>query len=124
MNENEIAKKITQTLDYGVSRLDEVNIAKLRSARQKAMTNYREPINIMGLVTVSGQTLNLSSWMTKPLFWLPILAVAAAAVAYNTMDDDIVDDSGALDAQLLTGELPINAFLDKDFQSWVKDSSR
>ena len=124
MNENEIAKKITQTLDYGVSRMDEANIAKLRTARQKAMANYREPINVMGLVTVSGQTLNLSSWMTKPLFWLPILAIAAAAVAYNSMDDDIVDDSGALDAQLLTGELPINAFLDKDFQSWVKDSSR
>ena len=124
MNEIEIAKKITQTLDYGVSRMDEANIAKLRTARQKAMANYREPINVMGLVTVSGQTLNLSSWMTKPLFWLPILAIAAAAVAYNSMDDDIVDDSGALDAQLLTGELPINAFLDKDFQSWVKDSSR
>ena len=124
MNEIEIAKKITQTLDYGVSRMDEANIAKLRTARQKAMANYREPINVMGLVTVSGQTLNLSSWMTKPLFWLPILAIAAAAVAYNSMDDDIVDDSGALDAQLLTGELPINEFLDKDFQSWVKDSSR
>ncbi len=124
MNENEIAKKITQTLDYGVSRMEESNVAKLRTARQKAMANYREPINLMGLVTVSGQTLNLSSWMTKPLFWLPILAIAAAAIAYNAMDDDIVDDSGALDAQLLTGELPINAFLDKDFQSWVKDSSR
>ena len=124
MSEIEIAKKITQTLDYGVSRLDEANIAKLRIARQKAMANYREPVNVMGLVTVSGQTLNLSSWMAKPLFWLPILAIAAAAVAYNAMDEDIVDDSGALDAQLLTGELPINAFLDKDFQSWVKDSSR
>ena len=124
MNENEIAKKITQTLDYGVSRMEESKIAKLRAARQKAMANYREPINLMGLATVSGQTLNLSSWMNKPLFWLPILAIAAAAIAYNAMDDDIVDDSGALDAQLLTGELPINAFLDKDFQSWVKDSSR
>ena len=124
MNEKEIAQKITRTLSWGLSRIDDDKLAKLRTARQKAMTNYREPINILGLVTVSGQTLDVSSLIRKPLFWLPILAVAVAAVAYNAMEDDIVDEGGALDAQLLTGELPINAFLDKDFQSWVKDSSR
>ena len=124
MNEQEIAQKVTRTLSWGLSRIDDDKLAKLRTARQKAMANYREPINVLGLVTVSGQTLDVSSWLRKPMFWLPILTVAVAAVAYNAMDDDIVDESGALDAQLLTGELPINAFLDKDFQSWVKDSSR
>ena len=124
MNEKEIAQKITRTLSWGLSHIEDDKLAKLRTARQKAMVNYREPINVLGLVTVSGQTLDVSSWIRKPLFWLPILAVAVTVVAYNAMDDDIVDESGALDAQLLTGELPINAFLDKDFQSWVKDSSR
>ena len=124
MNEKEIAQKITRSLSWGLSRIEDDKLAKLRTARQKAMVNYREPINVLGLVTVSGQTLDVSSWIRKPLFWLPILAVAVTVVAYNAMDDDIVDESGALDAQLLTGELPINAFLDKDFQSWVKDSSR
>jgi hypothetical protein len=27
---------------------------------------------------------------------------------------------GELDAALLTGELPVDAFLDKDFDSWLK----
>ena len=124
MNEKDIAKKITQALDFGVSRMEEAKLAKLRAARVKAMANYREPINIMGMVTVSGHTFDMSNWARKPLLWLPVLAIAVAAVAYNAMDDDIVDETGALDAQLLTGELPINAFLDQDFQSWVKDSSR
>ncbi len=125
MNEKEFSQKITRTLNWGLTRLEDDKLAKLRAARQQAMSQYREPINVLGLVTVSGQTLNVSSWIRKPLFWLPILAAVVLFASYTfTSDDDIVDESGELDARLLTGELPINAFLDKDFQSWVKDSSR
>jgi Protein of unknown function (DUF3619) len=124
MNEKEFSQKVTHTLNWGLSHIEEDRLAKLRAARQQAMAHYREPINVLGLVMVSGQTLNLSSWARKPLFWLPILAIVALLATYSfTGDDDIVDESGELDARLLTGELPINAFLDKDFQSWVKDSS-
>ncbi len=125
MNEKEFSQKITRTLNWGLTRLEDDKLAKLRAARQQAMSQYCEPINVLGLVTVSGQTLNVSSWIRKPLFWLPILAAVVLFASYTfTSDDDIVDESGELDARLLTGELPINAFLDKDFQSWVKDSSR
>ena len=125
MNEKEFSQKITRTLNWGLTRLEDDKLVKLRAARQQAMSQYREPINVLGLVTVSGQTLNVSSWIRKPLFWLPILAAVVLFASYTfTSDDDIVDESGELDARLLTGELPINAFLDKDFQSWVKDSSR
>ena len=123
MNEKDFAQKITLTLNWGLSRIEEDKLAKLRLGRRKAMEAYREPVTILGLVTVSGQTLDVSSWIRKPLFWLPVIAIAAAAVTYNAMDDDVIDETSTLDAQLLTGELPINAFLDKDFQSWVKDSS-
>jgi hypothetical protein len=124
MNENDIAKKITRTLDAGLAQISDDKLAKLRTGRQKAMAQYREPINVLGLVTVSGNSLDASYMLRKPLFWFPILAIVTAAVVYNAMDDGVADDVGAIDGQLLTDELPINAFLDKDFQSWVKDSSR
>ncbi len=125
MNEKEFSKEVTRTLNWGLTRIEDAKLAKLRAARQQAMTHYREPVNVLGLVTVSGQSMNISSWIRKPLFWLPILAIAAVVASFSfSADDDIVDESGELDARLLTGELPINAFLDKDFQSWVKDSSR
>ncbi len=125
MNEKEFSKEIARTLNWGLTRLGDDKLAKLRAARQQAMSKYQESVNVLGLVTVSGSTLNISSWVRKPLFWLPIFAVAALLATYSfNSDDDIVDETGELDARLLTGELPINAFLDKDFQSWVKDSSR
>lgn len=124
MNEKDFGQKIARTLNWGLSQLEEDKLARLRAARRQAMDAYREPVNILGVVTVSGQTLNVSFWIRKPLFWLPMLAVAIAIIAYSfNSTDDIYDDVGELDAKLLTGELPIDAFLDKDFASWVKESS-
>ena len=125
MDEKEFAKKVTMNLNWGLSQIDGGRLSTLRAAREKALANYVEPAVVANLATTSGQTLNFSGWVRKPLFWLPIVAIAAAAVTYNAMDDDIADDAGGeLDAKLLTGELPINAFLDKDFGSWVKESSQ
>ena len=125
-NEKDFAQKITRTLNWGLSRIEDDKLARVRAGRQRALAAYREPVTILGLVTVSGHTLDVSNWIRKPLFWLPILAIVAAITTYGfSSADDIYDDvGGELDAQLLTGELPINAFLDKDFGSWVKESSQ
>lgn len=124
MNEREFAKKVTMNLNWGLNQIDGDKLAKLRAAREKAMVNYVEPVAVATLATTSGQTVNMSSWVRKPLFWLPVLAIVASAITYNATDENIADDAGGeLDAKLLTGELPINAFLDKDFGSWVKESS-
>lgn len=124
MNENDFGQKIARTLDTGLDQIDEPRLAKLRAARQRALSAYREPVQILGLVTVSGQALNFVSWARKPLFWLPAVAIAAAVIALVWPADESYDDIGELDARLLTGELPIDAFLDKDFGAWVKDSSQ
>ena len=124
--EKDFAQKITNTLTWGLSRIDDDKMIRVRASRQRAMAAYRSPVTILGLVTVSGQSMEMSRWIRKPLFWLPIFAVVAAVSTYTlTGTDDIYDVTGGeLDAQILTGELPINAFLDKDFGSWVQESSQ
>ena len=124
--EKEFATNIARTLDWGMSQIEADKLSRLHAARQNAMAAYREPVTILGMVTVSGHTLNISNWIRKPLFWLPVLAIAIAVAGYTFSGaEDIYDETGGeLDAQLLTGELPINAFLDKDFGSWVQESSQ
>ncbi|MBK6980462.1 MAG: DUF3619 family protein [Betaproteobacteria bacterium] len=51
---------------------------------------------------------------------MPIVILLATLVA-KTLSPEV--DLGELDAQLLTGELPIDAFLDKDFDKWLKNAS-
>lgn len=124
--EKDFAQKVAHTLSWGLSQIEEDKLKRIHAARQRALSAYREPVVILGLVTVSGQTLDMSNWIRKPLFWLPVLVIAAAVAGYTFLStDDIYDEAGGeLDAQLLTGELPINAFLDKDFGTWVKESSQ
>ena len=125
MNEKEFAENVARALNLGLTRIDDDKLAKLRASRQKAIDAYREPVSILGVATVSGQVLDISTWIRKPVVWLPILAIAAAIATYSlTGSDDGYDDVGELDAKLLTGELPIDAFLDKDFGAWVKESTQ
>ena len=89
------------------------------------MDAYREPMSVAGLATAGGPVMNLLGWVRKPVFWLPALVIAAAAATYvATAPDSGFDDVGELDAKLLTGELPIDAFLDKDFAAWVSESGQ
>ena len=124
--EKNFARSIVQSLNVGLSQIDEDKLARIRKSRQRAMAAYREPVTILGLVTVTGQTLDMTNWIRKPLFWLPILAIAVTVAGYSLsgQDENFDETGGELDAQLLTGELPINAFLDKDFGSWVQESSQ
>jgi hypothetical protein len=48
---------------------------------------------------------------------LPLLALLAV-LAFQSLSTNEVD-LGELDAQLLTQELPPDAFLDKEFRSWL-----
>ena len=122
MNEKDFAAKVARTLNWGLTRIADDKLARLRTGRAKAMEAYRQPITIAGLVTISGPSPSAKyDLIQKPLIWLPMLALIAVLAGANLFQDPNAD-IGDLDAGLLTGELPINAFLDKDLDSWLKGS--
>lgn len=123
MNENEFGQKFAQLLNQGLPQIDDDKLARLRVARERAMEAFREPTVSAGLATASGPGLHLPVWLRRPLFWVPALMLVAAAITYYaTSQESGFDDVGELDAKLLTGELPIDAFLDKDFAAWVAEN--
>ncbi len=117
MNENDFAKKMKPWLDRSAAAVGELQATRLRSARLRAMDAYREPVRWLGLVTLNAgtaQTLQYSV-VQRVLLFLPIVALIAV-LAIKSADEM---DLGELDAQLLTQELPPDAFLDQDFRSWL-----
>ena len=117
MNENDFAKKMKPWLDRSAAAVGELQATRLRSARLRAMDAYREPVRWLGLVTLNAgtaQTLQYSV-VQRVLLFLPIGALIAV-LAIKSADEM---DLGELDAQLLTQELPPDAFLDQDFRSWL-----
>ena len=118
MNEKEFASRIKPWLDRGAADVGEFQATRLKAARLRAMDAYREPVRLFGLVTVNAgtaQTLHYSV-LQRALLFLPLLALLAVLAVKSTEE---MDDLGDLDAQLLTQELPPDAFLDQDFRSWL-----
>jgi len=125
--EHELAKKIVRHLDYGVDQLEPRARARLFAARQSALSHYREqPVAVAGLAwagQVAARITDHRYASTRQLAAISLLVVALAGIAY-WQSNGVTNETTDIDAGLLTDELPINAYLDKGFDSWLKRSSR
>jgi len=122
MNEKEFAAKLKPWLERTAQGIGEIQATKLKSARLRALDAYREPVRLFGLVTMpagTAQTIHYSV-IQRVLLWLPILALLATLGVRSVQETDI----GEIDAQLLTQELPPDAFLDQDFRAWLQKQER
>jgi hypothetical protein len=118
MNEKEFAGKLKPWLERSAASLGEMQDVKLKAARLRAMDAYREPVRLLGLVTVSSGTAQTIRYgiVQRALLFVPLLALIAV-LAVRSLNDEV--DLGELDAQLLTQELPPDAFIDKEFRAWL-----
>jgi hypothetical protein len=118
MNEHEFANKLKPWLDSAAQGVGEMQATKLKAARLRALDAYREPVRLYGLVPTAAGTAQAIHYgiVQRALLWLPIAALLAT-LAIQSMGE--IDDSGDIDAQLLSQELPPDAFLDQDFRSWL-----
>ena len=117
MNENEFGAKLKPWLDKSAASLGDIQATKLKAARLRALDAFAEPVRLLGLVPVTPGTAYTIQYsiVQRALLVLPLLALLAALAFKSVGEGDI----GALDAQLLTQELPPDAFLDQDFRSWL-----
>ena len=120
MNENDFGAKLKPWLDRSAAAIGEMQATRLKAGRLRALDAFREPVRLLGLVTVdagTAQTIHYSI-VQRALLWLPVLALLATLAVKSLGEADI----GELDAQLLTQELPPDAFIDQDFRSWLGKS--
>lgn len=120
MNEKEFASKLKPWLDRGAVGLGDLQATKLKAARLRALDAYREPVRLFGLVTVPAGTAHAIQYgiVQRALLLVPILALLATLAVQSMSEMDV----GDIDAQLLTQELPPDAFIDQDFRSWLGNS--
>jgi hypothetical protein len=127
MNEPELANKIVQRLNQGLGTIKQGTLYQLQSARQAALDRYREaPQPVFGLAWAGDLAFRVSQNRyvnSRSMLALGLLALSLIGVAYWQIvlqANDIAD----VDASLLTDDLPINAYLDSNFEAWLKRSSQ
>ena len=94
---------------------------RLKAARLRALDAWREPVRLFGLVPMSSARAQALHYgvVQRALLFIPLIALLAV-LAVRSLGDEM--DLGDLDAQLLTQELPPDAFLDQEFRSWLGKS--
>ncbi len=124
MNELQFARRIRQVLDES-TQLDRSTAEKLRAARELALSRQRsEPApalawadNVFG----NGEGWGGIGWQigARVLFPAAVLIVAVAGI-YNWQEKQRLAEIVEIDSQLLTDDLPIDAYLDRGFENWLK----
>lgn len=123
---DEFARKIVHALDTGARNLGDQTTARLRAAREQALAEYR-PASSWSLASAGQAVIH---WVEHPgaglRYLLPAAAliVGLAGIVYWQSGNGGVNELADMDARLLTDDLPIDAYLDKGFDSWLKRQSR
>ena len=126
MNDREsaLAGGITRQLDRGLDTIDPLALARLRSAREMAVT-VLERCPALALAPAAGS--NARSGVLhyfNPRYILPLAALLLAIMGTVYWQSQQNDDTTDIDANLLSGDLPIDAYLDKGLDPWLKRTSQ
>jgi len=127
-DQDQFAKKITEYLDAGTADLRAGTVYKLQQARAKALAKL-EPAR--GTQTelvhaLAGRAGNSIGGIRRGV-WLGfgVLLLAAGIFGYQQWHAyQYTRDLAELDLQILTSDLPIDAYVDRGFQTWLTSDQR
>jgi hypothetical protein len=120
MNEMHFGNRIRQALNQGL-RLEKNHVERLRAARERALARQR-PEPAPALAWADNVLGGLGGWSGVSLRLVAPFAALAISVAalYTWQQNRVISDFEEIDAMLLTDDLPIDAYLDRGFQNWLK----
>lgn len=132
MNESELARTVIGALNTGLGLSPEA-AARLKVAREHALARHRVPVSQVALAGAGrgGALMGSPSYFLTRIL-LPAAFLVAAAIGLQQWQEtqrsasqlaQRIAEIEEVDSSLLTGDLPIKAYLDEDFQIWLKRTS-
>ena len=122
MNENDLARRIVAHLDRSLAELPTSTVQKLQAARAAALGRYRP-----GNLSRSRSWLDGLPGILRPqglgLRLILPLAIVIASVTGLVFWQTSIRYEEELDAGLLAGELPLHAYIDPGFDTWLTHTS-
>ena len=125
MKEHHLGYRVRQVLNQALV-LDEEKLTRLKAARERAIARQRITAPRMGLALADnlfgsvGDSASIFS-----CFLLPAAMLIVGLVAINAwQQSQAVQELVEIDSGVLTSELPIDAYLDRGFDAWLKRSSQ
>jgi hypothetical protein len=112
-------QQLRQLLNQGTPVRPEV-AERLRQAREQALLRQRpEPAPVIAWADNVAGDVGWGGLALRVLIPLAVL-VASGAALYTWQQNQRAAELEEIDSLLLTDDLPIDAYLDRDFQNWLK----
>lgn len=121
MNEQQFGNRIRHLLNQGLA-LDPAKRDRLRAAREQALTRQRAEPALRWADNVLGSFDGWRGVSTRVLLPVAVLVLAVSGI-YTWQEKRRVAELVEIDSQLLTDDLPIDAYLDRGFQNWLKSTA-
>jgi Protein of unknown function (DUF3619) len=132
VNETSLAHIVKSTLDSGLDLSPDI-AARIKVARERALDRHRAPTSELVLAQAgrTGPRHGGPSGVLSRIL-LPAAFLVAAAYGLQYWHDaqqaakasaQQASDLADIDTGVLTGDLPIKAYLDEEFDTWLKRSS-
>lgn len=128
MNDNDIPSRIANYLDAGAAGLKAGTAYRLQLAREQALARLAEPerasqLALAGAGAGGGVGGRPGRMIADVRVWIGILLIVGGTLFYQYWQTaqqtrEIVE----MDAGILTSDLPIEAYVDRGFQNWLKHS--
>lgn len=124
MNEPQFGNKVRKLLNEG-SRPDDRILGRLQKARELALKHQRAEQPATGLAWAGGVLGSFGGLSGVSLrIVLPLVVLVGGLLAINGWQQNLrVAEVEEIDALLLTDDLPLDAYLDKGFEAWLKKRS-
>ena len=125
-NDKEIAGKITVYLDAGTKELRSGTVYRLQQARAAALARLQDPKRApeMALAGAGGTLGGSRPFYAQVRIWIGVALIAAAGFGWQQWQVyQSINEAEEIDAQLLSSDLPIDAYLDRGFQAWLKTAA-
>lgn len=122
MNESKFGHQIKQQLDQALD-LEAATVSRLKVARQQALARQRvsEPVFVLAWADAVVGRLSGNPASASIVLAGAALILALVGIQYWQRAPS-VEELAEIDAALLTSDLPINAYLDNSFDTWLKRS--
>jgi hypothetical protein len=121
MNEQQFGYRIKQNLNQGLP-LDSVTLNRLKAAREMALEHQRASAPSYAFAWVHNGIAYFNRPLAPRLLLSGLILLLGLLVTNYWYQAQLIEENVEIDAAVLTGELPIDAYLDKGFGAWLKSS--
>ncbi len=122
MNEPEAGRRVARLLDRGLDDIDQGILNRLQIARRAALEGRQvaESAVVVGSDGSLGSRVHWTGGGRTLLTALMLLLVLMGALYWQTLQQS--DENEEIEIMLLADDLPIDAYLDDELDSWLNHS--